>query len=157
MRSVPLVIVLLLATAAPSLAQQARFPWRPGDRAPAVAGLRLKDSRARIDSLLGSPDTQQAMGSGVVSLGYRSRGLTLVYSEADSLAVIDLNTSAAGDIDSVRVGDMRERVLARWGQPTTVDGGNALWVVGAWVVVVRLGPQNQVAILSLGRSADNDQ
>jgi hypothetical protein len=97
------------------------------------------------------------MGSGVVSLGYRSRGLTLVYSEADSLAVIDLNTSAAGDIDSVRVGDMRERVLARWGQPTTVDGGNALWVVGAWVVVVRLGPQNQVAILSLGRSADNDQ
>ena len=45
-------------------------------------------------------------------------------------------------------------MLARWGQPTTVDGARAMWVVGRWVIVVELRDGDVVKTLALGRVAN---
>jgi len=155
MRSLAPYLVLVYV-ASPVRAQTARFPWHAGSAPPRVAGLRLHDSRARIDSVLGPPGQSASMGAGAVKLSYPARGISLIYTAVDSLAVIDLRTRAAGAIGGVRVGDTRSAVVTRWGEPTEVSRANLLWEVAhQWAIVARLDSAGtRVAVLTLGRIVD---
>jgi thioredoxin 1 len=143
-----------LAAAPTAAGQQRALPWHPGDAPPVVAGLRLGAPRAVIDSVLGPPESTRSLGEGVFALGYRTKGIALMYSDADSLAVIYLVSRAAGDIGGTRVGDAKDSVAARWGDPTGVQDEVALYQVGRWVIVVRLDSLDRVAILGIGRVAE---
>jgi len=133
--------------------QQGTLPWHPGDAPPAVARLKLGAPRATIDSVLGQPESVRTVGQGVQVLGYRSRGLALMYSDADSLAVIYLVTREAGDIGGIRVGDAKDSVVARWGNPSSVQDNVGLYQVSRWVIVVRIDSLSRVELLGLGRAA----
>jgi protein disulfide-isomerase len=158
MRSALRFFVLLAAArlaippAAPG--QQGKLPWRPGDPPPTVAGLRLGAPRAVIDSVLGRPESVRSLGQGVVALGYRSKGIAVMYSDADSLAVLYLTSRAGGDIGGIRVGDAKDSLVARWGDPTSVEENVGLYQVGRWVIVVRLDSLSRVQLLGIGRVAE---
>jgi thioredoxin 1 len=151
-----LVVLAAASFVAPltAAAQRGALPWHPGDAPPVVVGLRLGAPRATIDSVLGKPESERNLSPGVEALGYRSRGIALMYSEADSLAVIYLVARAAGDIGGTRVGDAQDSVVARWGNPTDVEDNVALYQVGRWVIVVRLDSLDRVGVLGIGRVAE---
>lgn len=135
--------------------QQGALPWRAGDDPPLVAGLALGASRTTIDSALGQPERSRSVGPGVQLLGYGSRGIALLYSEAESLAAVYLIAREAGDIGGMRVGDSGDSVAARWGNPSGVQDGVAVYQVGRWVVLVRLdSTRSRVQLLGLGRAAE---
>lgn len=160
MREALRVLLVLAATrlvAAPAAVgqQQGRLPWRVGDAPPAVAGLGLGAARRTIDSVLGRPESVRALSPGVEVLRYGSRGIALVYSEVDSLAVAYLVTREAGDIGGTRVGDPRDSVVARWGDPTGVQDNIALYQVGRWAIVVWLdSTRSSVQVLGVARAAE---
>ena len=142
------------ASPAIAIAQHGTLPWRPGDPPPAVAGLRLGAPRAVVDSVLGRPESERSLGEGVVALRYPSRGVAVIYSDADSVAIIYLTAREAGDIGGVRVGDAKDSVVARWGHPTTVQDNVGLFQVGHWVIVARIDSLSRVELLGIGRAAE---
>ena len=149
------VVVACSVAPAAALAQHGALPWHPGDAPPVVAGLKLGASRTTIDSVLGSPQSVKTLSPGVQLLGYRSRGLAVMYSEADSLAVLYLGTREAGDIGGTRVGDAKDSVMARWGKPTATEENVDLYQVGRWVIVIRLDSAlTRVEVLGIGRVAE---
>jgi protein disulfide-isomerase len=152
--ALPLLVAVHVVAPLTAIAQTGALPWHPGDPPPAVAGLRLGASRAVIDSVLGKPESVRSLGEGVVALGYRSRGIALMYSAADSLAVIYLLAPEAGSIGGTRVGEAKDSVVARWGNPTSVEENVGLYQVGRWVIVVRLDSLNRVGVLGIGRVAE---
>jgi protein disulfide-isomerase len=90
-------------------------------------------------------------------LYYGARGVTLVYSDADSLAEMYLVAPQAGDIGGVRVGDAGTSVVARWGRPTEVEENVSLYQVGRWAVIVRLdSARSRVVVLGVGRVAGSE-
>jgi thioredoxin 1 len=154
-------VLLVLATAglvvAPAAVGQGRgtLPWRAGDAPPAVAGLVLGAGRSVIDSVLGRPQSVRTLSPGVELLRYDSQGVALVYSQAESLAVAYLVTREAGDVGGTRIGDARDSVVARWGDPTGVQDNIALYQVGRWAVLVWLdSTRSRVQLLGVGRVAE---
>jgi hypothetical protein len=148
-------VALLVFSGASMSAQQ--LPWKHGDKAPALAGFNLGEEPGAARARLG-PDIQvDTLGTGAdVALAFTSakRGISLVTSRADGVAIIYVTNRDAGALDSIRVGDTSDQVLARWGHPSKVDGANALWLVDEWVIVVELGEGNRVVRLGVGRQAD---
>ena len=137
-------------------ARVAGVPWKAGDRPPALAGFQLGDRLAAVRARLGTPVKVDTLGRGAdaaLSLTNVTSGTTAVVSPEDGLAILYLTRREAGVLDEVRVGDAKAHVLGRWGQPTTVNGASAMWVVGTWVVVVELGNGEVVKKLALGRVA----
>jgi hypothetical protein len=137
-------------------ARAAGLPWKNGDRPPALAGFQLGDRLAAVRARLGTTVKVDTLGRGAdaaLSLTNATTGTTAVVSPEDGLAILYLTRREAGVLDEVRVGDAKARVLGRWGQPTTVNGASAMWVVGTWVVVVELGDGEVVKKLALGRVA----
>ena len=148
----PEILPLLVA-----LLQGAVFPWKSGAKPPAVAGVHLGDTRARLDSLLGAPDSTQNLGPGAYAFTYARRGLSIVYTLQDGAAIVYLVRRTAGDIGTVRVGDTKQQVLARWGPPSSAQPPNALYQAGSWVVVVVMDTAgHSVARLGLGRVAGRE-
>ena len=145
------------AAAKPAVpARVAGVPWKQGDRPPALAGFQLGDRLAAVRARLGAPVKVDTLGRGAdaaLSLTNATSGTTAVVSPEDGLAILYLTRREAGVLDEVRVGDAKAHVLGRWGQPTTVNGASAMWVVGTWVVVVELGNGEVVKKLALGRVA----
>lgn len=152
----PLAARLLLAVllSAPLLADAA-LPWKSGDAAPAVASIHLGDDRAQLDKLLGDATDVQDLGPDSFMMLYREQGLALLYSSQDGVEVVYLMSPTAGDIDGIHVGDTRDAVLAKWGEPSSVDGPEAQYRVGQWVVALQLGPEQKIVRLSLGRTSNN--
>lgn len=74
---------------------------------------------------------------------------------AHLVSMIYLLRRAAGSIDGARVGDRREDIRARWGEPPLVQGAQAMYPVGDWAVLVEVGPEQRVISLSLGRAYGN--
>jgi hypothetical protein len=143
----------LLAGAAPE-AQAQHLPWKHGDKPPTLAGFTLYEKPAAARARLGADVTVDTLGSGpdaALSFTSRKRGISFVASKADGVAIIYVTSRDAGMLDSVRVGDSRQRVLARWGEPSAVQGSNAVWMVDEWVIVVQLGEGNEIVRLGLGR------
>ena len=143
------------APAAP--ARAVGLPWKKGDQPPVLAGFRLGERLPAVRARLGAPLRVDTLGKGAaaaLSLTNVATGTTAVVDPTLGLAILYLTRREAGALDQVRVGDAKAAVLGRWGQPTTVNGASALWVVGNWVVVVELGTGDVVKKLALGRVAD---
>ena len=150
----PLRTTLLIGTilAACPLAAQGKPPWKAGDPAPALLGLHLGDTRARLDSLLGPSDGKQELGERVLALSYTARQVTVTWSRLDGVAVIDLRSRESGEIGGVRVGDTIQSLVERWGPPPQGEGTTGLYVFGAWAIVVRSDTAGEkIVMLSLGR------
>lgn len=154
-RTLNLLAAVVIAAPVAAAAQQGSLPWHAGDAPPAVAGLRLGAPRATVDSVLGSPESQRTLGAGVLGLGYRTRGIALVCSDSDGLAVLYLVARGAGDIGGMRVGDAADSVRARWGDPTGIQEGVSLYQVGRWAIAVQLdSTRSRVQLLGIGRAAE---
>jgi len=151
------LMALLLLQVLPAAAQGGAFPWKSGDAPPAVAGIRLGDDRARLEAVLGKPSETQKLGEDAWAFTYRKRGVQVLYTPLDGAAIIYLQSRAAGDIGGVRLGDAREDVLARWGNPSSGQGETALYLAGSWVVVLKLDQNGQVKQLALGRATDKKE
>lgn len=150
------IVVLGFFQVLPVAAQAGEFPWKAGDAPPPVAGVRLGDGRVRLEKVLGQPSGTEKLGEEALVFTYRQRGLQIIYASLDGVAIIFLQTRAAGDIGGVRLGDKREEVMARWGKPTSVAGPTAFYRVGtSWVVLVKLDENDVVKELGLGRATEN--
>jgi hypothetical protein len=151
-----LVLAVALTIPATATAQEPAFPWKSLDPPPAVAGLRLGDSRARLDSVMGEPESVQDLGSGLYFFGYRGGSVIVGYAELDGIAIIHLRTREAGEIGGVRVGDSLGSVRERWGAPQTEDHLVSLYIVDWWVVAVYADQSGErVAMLTLGITAES--
>jgi hypothetical protein len=151
-RSATMCLGLTAALSSPALAQH--FPWKHGDKPPTLAGFRLYEKAATARDRLGpgiSTDTLGDRADPAVAFTSSKRGVSVVTSRLDGVAIIYVTRREAAMLDSIRVGDTRDRVLARWGPPSTGNGNVALWIVDNWVVSVQLGPDNRVARLGVGR------
>jgi hypothetical protein len=147
-------VVAAALLALPAAAQSGAFPWKATDPPPALHGLRLGDSRARLDSLLGAPDNTQQLGEGVVAYDYPRVGLSVVYSDADGVSIVYAETRDAGSLDSIRVGDPPSAVVRRWGQPTEANGTTALFEARSWIILIEADSTGQrVTRIGVGRKA----
>jgi hypothetical protein len=149
-----LVLAASVLLVVSSSAQAQHFPWKRGDKPPTLAGFRLYETPADARARLGADATVDTLGGHsdpAVAYTSAKRGISLVTSRLDGVAIIYVTRREAGVLDSVRVGDSRDRVLARWGQPTSAEGNNALWLVDDWVIVVELGAGDRVVRLGVGR------
>ncbi|MBW8770112.1 MAG: hypothetical protein JF589_10170 [Gemmatimonadetes bacterium] len=154
MRILHTVVVLGLLSGAAGSAHAQRLPWKHGDTPPTLAGFRLHERPDSARARLGADVTVDTLGtSDDAALAYtsRRRGISLVTSRLDGVAIIYVTRRDAGMLDSIRVGDTRERVVRRWGNPPSTDGPNALWLVDDWVIVVELGEDKKVVRLAVGR------
>ena len=146
------VIAATLWLSTPAAAQ--KFPWNATDRPPSLAGLGLFEHPDSARKRLGTPIAGDTLGPGPdasVALTNATSGISVIATKASGVSVIYLLKREAGMLDSTRVGDSRDRVLARWGKPTEAQGNNALWGAGDWIVVILLGPDNSVQRLGVGR------
>ncbi len=148
------IMTLLLLQVLPAAAQSGAFPWKAGDAPPPVAGIRLGDGRPRLEAVLGRPSETQQLEKDAWAFTYRKRGVQVLFTPLDGAAIIYLLNRRAGDIGGVRLGDMQEAVLARWGEPPIIQGDTAIYRAGAWVVVLKLDQKNRVKQLGLGRAAE---
>ncbi len=149
-----LSILALLCGSHPLVAQTGSFPWKAGDPAPAIAGVHLGDSRTRLDSLLGRPDSTQATAQGAVNVIYGAKGLSITYTPHDGVALIYLLRPEAGDIGGIRLGATQADVVAQWGEPPRGEGATAFYLAGTWAAIVGLDEQGAAVIqLGLGRLA----
>ncbi len=156
-----ILIVTLLFQFVPSLARGGDFPWKSGDAPPAVAGIRLGDGLVRLEAVLGKASQLQKLAADIpiedaMVLTYQRSGVQVHFTLADGVSIIYLLTRAAGNIGGVRLGDSREDVLGRWGNPASVsgDGFTAIYKAGGWAVVLKLDGNNKVKQLGLGRATD---
>jgi hypothetical protein len=150
------LVVIMLWQIIPAPAQGGEFPWKAGDAPPPVAGIRLGDGLIRLETVLGRPGTTEKLGNEALVFTYQRRGLQIIYASLDGVAIIFLQTRAAGDIGGVRLGDKREDVLARWGKPASVAGPTAYYRAGSsWVVLLKLDENDKVKELGLGRVTEN--
>jgi hypothetical protein len=149
---VGLALMLLQVLSAPALG--GTFPWKAGDAPPAVAGIRLGDGLVRLETVLGRPSSTEKLGKVIMVLTYQKRGLQVLYASLDGAAIIYLLSRTAGDIGGVRLGDKREDVLARWGDPPSVGGSMAIYKAGDWGVFVKLDEDDKVKQLGVGRITD---
>lgn len=148
------LMVLVLLPVLPVSAQGAGFPWKPGAAPPPVAGIHLGDGRVRLAAVLGQPSGTEKLGEDALALTYRKRGVQVLYAPLDGVAIIYLLTRAAGDIGGLRLGDNSQQVLARWGDPPAAGGPMAIYRAGDWGAFVKLGEDDKVKQLGLGRLTD---
>lgn len=143
--------LLLLFQVLPAVALGGEFPWKPGDLPPPVAGIRLGDGRVRLETVLGKPSDTQKLGEDILVLTYRQRGVQVIFAPLDGAAIIYLLTREGGDIHGVRLGDTRQEVRARLGDPPVTAGPMAIYRAGIWGIFVKLGQDDKVKQLGIGR------
>jgi predicted Zn-dependent protease len=102
---------------------------------PAIGGVALGASRTSVAATLGVAAGERQVEGGVL-LHYPSRGLIVGFGADGRVALIALTTTAAGDIEGVRVGDSIKTALAKWGQPTEQGESMFAFDRGGWAVIV---------------------
>ncbi|MCX5889507.1 MAG: hypothetical protein NTY36_08650 [Deltaproteobacteria bacterium] len=148
------LMVLALLQVLPVSARGAEFPWKPGDAPPPVAGIHLGDGRVRLEAVLGQPSGTEKLGEDALALTYRKRGVQVLYAPLDGAAIIYLLTRTAGDIGGIRLGDTRQQVPARWGDPPAASGPMGIYRAGDWGAFVKLSEDDKVKQLGIGRLTD---
>ena len=148
------LVVLVLFQVVTASAQGGEFPWKAGDAPPPVAGIRLGDGRVRLEAVLGKPSATQKLGEDISVFTYRQPGVQVLYAPLDGVAIIYLLSREAGDIRGVRLDDTRQEVVARLGDPPSVAGPMAIYRAGSWGVFVKLGEDDRVKQLGIGRVTD---
>lgn len=145
-----------LAPPRPKPAGSAVFAWRAGDPPPPILGLALGDRREDIVARLGPPTSETPVGApdaGVLEMTYADRGLALIVTPAEGLAMIRLLNSANA-LDGFKVGDETARLVAKWGSPQSSAGPVGLYNAGDWTLLVLTDPSGaRVSELRLGWNA----
>jgi hypothetical protein len=118
------------------------FPWKAGDKPPAVAGIALGDSEQHALDVLGPPDDSASMPAGDV-LRYTEKGLEIT-AATRHVSVIALLKPEAGAIGGLRVGDKARDVILKLGAPQDGNGRLARFGAGDWLIIVRLAPKESV-------------
>lgn len=132
------------------------FPWKPGETPPTVAGLALGDTEQHAREVLGNPESVDKSGSATV-LEYKKKGLQVLVTPEDGIAIIRLRSPEAGTIDGLQIGDRDLQVVGRWGPPDQTDGRTAFYNAGIWTITVRLADKApQIADLMLGWNQKKD-
>lgn len=147
LKAVTLVVAAWCCTAVSAAAQRGAFPWKAGDRPPALGGVRLGDRRVHVDSLLGAPSSVDTLDNGVVLFRY-TRGFIVAYSPGDSVEVVYLAQTGAA-VGNVKVGQTMDDVRARWGSPSATEGAVSMYIARDWAVMV-LADTTGKRVLQLG-------
>ena len=130
------------------------LPWKAGDTPPALAGVSLGSSRDALLAVLGAPSRIDTLGrdeNGAIGMRFASKGVAVVSTTKQGVAIIYVTTRDGGAVDGVRVGDKRADVFKKWGEPTRSGPTKALWVVGDWVVLVEsAAPGDTVTRIGVG-------
>jgi len=156
-----LVTVWALSAAPTASGQRAGIlrPSRVADSArtvsvqPALAGFRIGEPAAGAITRLGAPLRVDTLGSGPdapLSFANLATGITLIVSRDEGVGIILLTSRQAGALDSIRVGDARGSVLARWGPPVAGSKAAGLWFAGAYVITVAFDGSQRVTRLGIG-------
>jgi hypothetical protein len=156
-----IVGALTIASAAPGLGQAAGIvrPSVVSDSTrqlrlrPVLAGFQVGEKLPGALARLGPPtrvDTLQSQSDPVLSIANQRTGITLIASRHDGVAVVLVSSREAGDLDSIRVGDSRAAVLARWGPPAASSTGGALWLARKYVAGVEYDDEGRVTRLVIG-------
>jgi hypothetical protein len=145
--------MLFLVTAGQAIAANGAFPWKAGDRPPAVRRIALGDTENRVLATFGAPS--DAARSGPNDL-FDYPGLEIIANQQVGVTIIRLRARQAGAIGGVRVGDQIQSVMAKWGKPNSGGSEVALYQAGPWVVALKIGPTNgQVTDLLLSWATEN--
>ncbi len=145
-----LIVLAMGLFVSSSAARGAEFPWKKDAPPPPVGGIRVGDTREQVESVLGKPDDVVPSDNGTVSLEYYERGLTVLLDPKIGVAFIYLVSKSAGDIGEVRLGDTKESVVARWGDPHAVTGNNFMYRTDNWMVVMGTGSDGKLDTLYIG-------
>ena len=120
---------------------------------PTLAGFRIGEKMADARARLGTAtrvDTLRRQSDPVLSVADQSTGITIIGNRASGVAIVLLSSRDAGNLDSIRVGDERAKVLGRWGPPAASSESSALWLAGRYMVGVEFDDVDRVTRLILG-------
>ena len=129
------------------------LPWKAGDKAPTLAGVAIGSSREAMLAVLGAPSKVDTLGrdeNGAIGMRFASKGVAVVSTTKQGVAIVYVTSHDGGDIDGVHVGDKRSGVFKKWGPPTRSGPTKALWVVGEWVVLVESAPAPADSVTRIG-------
>jgi hypothetical protein len=132
----------MLLAAAPMVSKP--IPWKAGDVAPNVNGVKLGDTEQRALDLLGVPDEVNSTSDGEL-LEYTTKGLEVTCTK-DGVIAIRLLAPGAGSIDGIKVGDIARDVMLKWGAPQGGAGRIAQFGPGPWVIVVHLADKDPTIV-----------
>ena len=133
-------------------------PWTAGEAPPLLAGIRLGDSLARVRAALGEPEGQRRLEGGALELEYWHRGLMVVTTADQGVALIGMVNPAAPVVAGVRVGDPVPYLVQAWGPWTRRAGARLGYVYGKWGVMVvadTSASPERVQSITFGWSAPN--
>ena len=120
---------------------------------PSLAGFRLGEKTAKALALLGAPLTTEKVNEGpdaIISYTNDKTGITILATKLEGVGIILVTSRDAGALDTVRVGDTHESVVARWGPPAAGDASEALWLAGKYVITVKFDDKGHVSRLGIG-------
>lgn len=130
------------ASAAPAPASthtsQARAAFLRDSIPPLIAAIRLGDSTAHLRTILGAATSEERGMADSRELVYWSRGIVVVTTGSQGVAMIGLVNPAAPTLAGVRVGDPLSYLVQQWGQPDQRDRSRLAYKAGKWGAFVVL-------------------
>ena len=140
----------LVAGCAPRAQRPVAAPRAFPEVVPAVWGVRLGDSAARVDSVLGPATSSRRLMADAVLRRYADRDLELVTTGDQGVAMVRCYGPRAV-VAGARVGMGEPALLAAWGTPyRRYDDGGLGYKAATWGAVVRFGEGREVTEIQLG-------
>ena len=144
---------MLLAGCASRTHQPAASPATVGafpDAVPPVWGVRLGDSPARVDSILGEASASRRLMADAVLRRYEDRDVELVTTGDQGVAMVRCFGPRAV-VAGARVGMGEPELLALWGAPyRRFQDGGMTYRAATWGASVRFGEGRRVTEIQLG-------
>jgi endonuclease YncB( thermonuclease family) len=131
-----------------------RLPWKEGDPAPPLAGVRLGDTRETVERVLGRPDRSEQTVEDLWEMEYSRLGLQVKGSPRYGVQVVLAGKRGAGELGGFRVGDPAADVLQRWGEPDTGGLGALVYYVGKWQLAVQEDMEGRIVVFGIALRLD---
>ncbi len=128
---IPAVVAVLLLLARATEPQRGSPPWRPSDRAPTLAGIRLGMPCDALDSTRGP--ARDTLKTHNLTLRYYPVG-PRVECWNDSVGALLLVLRKDGELGGIRVGDSADSVQVHWGPPTGTTGNMRVYRFDRWAI-----------------------
>jgi hypothetical protein len=129
---------------------RADIPWNDGDAPPAVAGVKLGESKEDLVKQLGAPTKEEKIDPDGSGLTFAKPQIVVTLTPAKGVASVILTGPESGDISGIHIGTTREEVADKWGIPKLMHG-LAVYRVGWWAVAMRFDDGHSVTQLYIGR------